>query len=190
LFIFCAVIGRSSHLDKLSLSALWARSETDRSAENRERDIQIDYDGFLAAADDHGFYRFVLAGVEFLMRNVGRDVDEVSRTGFVDKFEVISPAKARAAADHVDYGFEFTVVMRASLCVGVNDDCSRPQFLRADFGVRDSFSTVHAGSLRRVGVEFTTANDAQAVIFPVGHFVARRNAAQSSNDRLTASAPF
>src|SRR5580704_92981 len=105
------------------------------------------------------------------MRDVGRDVDEVSGAGFIDKLEIISPAKAGASADDVDHGFEFAVMMRSSLGVGMNDNSSGPELLRADFGVRDGFGAGHTRGLRRVGVEFAAANDAQAVIFPVGHFI-------------------
>src|SRR5271156_1819361 len=104
------------------------------------------------------------------MRNVGRNVDEVSRAGFIDELQIISPAKAGAAPHHVDDGFEFSVMMGAGLGIGMDYDRSRPQLLRADAGARDGFSAGHARGLRRVAVEFAAANDAQAVSFPVGSF--------------------
>ena len=58
--------------------------------------IQIDDDGLLSAAHDYGFHRFILAGVQFLMRDVRGDVDEISGAGFVDEFEIVSPKRKRA----------------------------------------------------------------------------------------------
>ncbi len=84
---------------------------------------------------------------------------------------MISPAKAGAAADHVDHGFKFAMMMRAGLRVGMHYYGSRPELLRADFGVGDGFGANHTRRLGRVGVEFAAANDTQAVSFPVGGFV-------------------
>src|SRR5208282_3828112 len=80
------------------------------------------------------------------------------------------PAKARAAADDVDDGFQFAVVVGAGLGVGMHDDGPGPEFLRAYLGVRDGFRASHAGSLRRVGVQLTAANDAQTMNLPVRLF--------------------
>jgi hypothetical protein len=137
-------------------------------------DVEIDDDGFLAAADDYGFDWFVSSGVEFLMGEIGRDVDEVAGAGFVDEFEVIAPAETGAAADDVDYGFEFAVMVGAGFGVGMDDHRAGPEFLRAYAGVADGFGAGHAGGLRGVGVEVVGADDAQAVEFLVGLFVGGR----------------
>jgi hypothetical protein len=136
-------------------------------------DVEIYDDGFLAAADDYGFDGFVFFGVEFLMGDVGRDVDEVAGAGFVDEFEVIAPAETGATADDVDYGFEFAVMVGAGFGVGMDDDGAGPEFLRADAGVRDGFGAGHAGGLRGVGVEVVGADNAQAVLFPVARISCR-----------------
>src|SRR5271170_8353928 len=102
------------------------------------------------------------------MRDVGRDVDEIAGAGFVDEFEAGAPAETGAAADDVDYGFDFAVVVRAGFGVGMDDDGASPEFLRAGAGVGDGCGTGHAGSLRSVGVEIVGADDAQAVVLPVG----------------------
>ncbi|MFZ0299716.1 MAG: hypothetical protein WAM13_15300 [Candidatus Sulfotelmatobacter sp.] len=80
------------------------------------------------------------------MRDVGRDVDEVSGAGFIDKLQMISPAKAGAAAYDVNDGFEFPVMMGAGLGVGMDDDGSCPQLLRTDSGTRDGFGGSYLGS--------------------------------------------
>jgi hypothetical protein len=134
------------------------------------RNVQIDDDWFLAAADDDGFDGFVGAGVELLVGDVGRDVDEIAGAGFVHEFKVVAPAEAGATADDVDDGFEFAVMVRAGFGVGMNEDGAGPEFLGADFGVGDGFGAGHAGSLQGVGVELAVADDAEAVEFPVGRF--------------------
>ena len=48
-------------------------------------DIQIDDNGILSAPDDHGFTRDVWAGVDFLMRDVRRNINEIAGFGFVAK---------------------------------------------------------------------------------------------------------
>ena len=96
--------------------------------------LEVDDDRLLAAANDYGLHRLIFAGVQLLMRHVGRDIDEVSRASFIDEFQMISPAKAGAAAHDVDHGFEFPMVMGTSLRVGMYKHRSRPELLRADSG--------------------------------------------------------
>jgi hypothetical protein len=64
-------------------------------------DIKIDYDRFLPAPDDHRFYRLVGARIHFLMRDIGRNIDKVTRTCLIDEFEVVTPPEARSATDDV-----------------------------------------------------------------------------------------
>jgi hypothetical protein len=139
----------------------------------RAGNIQIDDDGFLTAAHDHRLDRLVFAGIQLLMRNVGRNVDEISWAGFVDELQIVSPAKAGAAAHYVDYSFQFAVMMRAGLSIGMHHYSSRPELLRADPCMRDGLGARHSWSLRSVRVEFAAADDAQAVGFPVGLIVHR-----------------
>ena len=133
-------------------------------------DIEVDDDRLLAAADDDGFDGFVGAGVEFLMRDVGRNVDEIAGAGFVDELKVVAPAEAGAAADDVDDGFEFTVMVGAGFGVGMDNDGASPEFLRAGFRMGDGFGAGHAGRLEGVGIELAAADDAEAVELPVGSF--------------------
>jgi hypothetical protein len=133
--------------------------------------IEIDNDGFLPAAHDYSFDRLVFFRVEFLVRDIGRNIDEVSRPGFVDELQALSPAEAGAAANNVDDSFQFAVVMRTSLGVGMDEHRSGPEFLGADTSAGDRFSAGHAGGLGSVGIEFPAANDSQAVEFPVGFII-------------------
>src|SRR5215471_9213876 len=46
-------------------------------------DLQIHHHGILAAPDYHGFTRNIWTGINFLMRDVGRNVNEVSWVGLI-----------------------------------------------------------------------------------------------------------
>src|SRR5208282_1527490 len=116
-------------------------------------DIQIHHNGLLTAAHDHGLDRLVLASVQLLMRNVRRYVNEISRTRFIDELKMIAPTKTRAATHHVDHGFEFPMMMRTGLRIGMHDDRPGPELLRADSGIRNRFGAVHTRRLRRVGIK-------------------------------------
>src|SRR5208283_160720 len=116
------------------------------------RNVQVDDDRLLATAHDHRLHWLVFARVQLLMRDVGRNVDEISRTRFIDELQMISPAKARAAPHHVDHSFQFSMMMRTGLGIGVHHDGSRPELLRTDSGTRDGFGSSHAWRLGRVPI--------------------------------------
>ena len=137
----------------------------------RTRDIEIDDDSFLAAADDDSFDRLILGGVQLLMRNKWRDINKIARTCLLYKFKLITPTKPGASANNINYRFQFAVMVRAGFCIGMNHYGAGPKFLRANFGVRDGFGASHSWSLRRIGVELAGANDAKAVILPIGQRV-------------------
>ena len=137
----------------------------------RTWNVQIDDDGILTTAHDHCLHWLVLTRVQFLVRNVGRNIDEVTRTRLIDELQMISPAKARTAPYDVDHGFQFPMMMRAGLGIGLHHHRSRPELLRADSGTRNGFGAGHTGSLRRVGVQLVAPNDTQTVVFPIGFFV-------------------
>ena len=59
------------------------------------RYVQIDYDGFLIAANDHARERLVLIGINFLMGNKRRDKDKISRPGLRNKLQLL-PQRMRA----------------------------------------------------------------------------------------------
>ena len=57
----------------------------------------------------------------------------------------------------------------AGLGVGVDGDRAGPQLLGADTGEIDGRGAVHARRLGSVGVERACRDDADAIVFPVGH---------------------
>ena len=65
--------------------------------------------------------------VDLLVRNKGRHVDE-SPGSASRLIEVVAPAHARTAADHVNDAFETAMMMRAGHGIRVDRDRARPSF--------------------------------------------------------------
>ena len=143
------------------------------------RNIKIDDDWFLAASNQDAFERLVGVCIDFLVRHVRRDVDEIARARFGRELEMIAPSHARFAFDDVDDALEFAVVMRAGLRIGMNAYGAGPELRRTGPRVSNRGSAIHPGRLRRVRVEFAGMNDANSVMFPikilVAHFALFRN---------------
>src|SRR6185436_20190328 len=66
------------------------------------------------------------------------------------------------------HALELAVMMRAGLGIRSDADGARPDLLRADASVVDRGLAIHAGRLRRVGVERRSRDHADAVVFPFG----------------------
>ena len=100
--------------------------------------VQVDRNRLAVAAHQDTFQRLGLPGVDFLVRHVGRYIDEVARAGLGGELEVVTPAPVGAALDHIDHAFERAVVVGAGLGVGVDGHRAGPQFLGADPGEIDA----------------------------------------------------
>src|SRR6202020_3589279 len=155
------------------------------------RQVEIDYDRLLAAAHQHAGQRRLVTGVDLLVRDEGRHVDEIARAGFGHEFETVAPAHAGAPADHIDDALYGPMVMRPSLRLRVNDDGPGPQLLRPRPGVGDGRRAIHARRLGRVDVEFARTDDADAVEAPSGvaavvhgYFSQRVRVAQTSRQSI------
>src|SRR5215510_12222920 len=131
------------------------------------RNVEIDDDWFLAASNQHALERLIRAGVDFLMGNKRRHVYEIARACFGSELEVIAPTHASFASYDVDHAFKLAVMMRPGLSIWMNADGSSPELVRACSGVSDGGSAIHAGCLRRVGIELVGVNDANAIFFPI-----------------------
>ena len=103
----------------------------------RTRNIEIDHDRFLPAADHYALYRRSWIGVDFLVRHKRRNVDEIARPGFVDEFQLLAPAESRAALHYIEDRFQLAMVVRARLGVGFDYHRSGPQLVRSGAGVID-----------------------------------------------------
>ena len=103
------------------------------------------------------------------MRHVRRHVDEVAGPGLGGELQLVAPAHAGAALDHVDHALEVPVMVGAGLGMGVDGDGASPKLLRADAGEVDRRGPVHARGLGSVGIERARRDHPHAVMFPVGH---------------------
>src|SRR5678815_1683065 len=88
--------------------------------------VEIHDHRLLTAAHEHAREWLVLVGVDFLVRDIGRYVNEIAGSGLGDELETIAPAHARASAHHVDHAFDRAVVVRAGLGFGMNHYRPRP----------------------------------------------------------------
>ena len=145
-------------------------------------DIEIDDDRFLAAAHQNAFERFIGAGVDLLMRNIWRDVDEVAGSSLSGKLQLVTPPHASAALHDIDDALELAVMVSA--CLRIRVDCNRacPEFAGAGSRVGYRRSAIHSGSLRSIGVEFASVNDANSIELPFGfriNHILSKNAASS-----------
>src|SRR6266436_3381149 len=129
-------------------------------------DVEIDRDSLAVAAHQHAFKHLVAAGVDLLMRHVGRNEDKIAGVGLRHKLQMLAPAHPRPALDHVDDALEVSVMMRAGLGVGLDGHGAGPQFLRAGAGEIDRRLAVHAGGRGHVGIELVARDDADAIVFP------------------------
>jgi len=94
--------------------------------------VEVDDHGRLATAYEHAEERLGVADVDFLVRDIGRDVNEIARTGFGDEFERVAPAHAGVAADDVKDALDrAVVVVGAGLGLGMDDYGAGPQFFRS-----------------------------------------------------------
>ena len=71
----------------------------------RCRNIEVHHNRILTAPYDHRFHGHVRSRIHFLMRDIRRNEDKIARACFVDEFEIITPAEARAIRTRVStYG--------------------------------------------------------------------------------------
>ena len=134
----------------------------------RARNVQVDYNRLLAAAHHHRFNRDIRIGVDFLMRNIRRNEDEVTRSGLIDEFQLLAPAESGTAFHYIQHRFEIPVVVRSGFRVGLDDDSSGPQLTGAGTCMIDRRSSRHSFGLWRVTVQLIGMHNTDAVELPIG----------------------
>src|SRR5262245_21361471 len=60
-------------------------------------DVEIDRDRLAVAAHQHAFQYLVAAGIDLLMRHIGRHEDEIAGAGFRSELQLLAPAHPRLA---------------------------------------------------------------------------------------------
>src|SRR4029077_14699534 len=100
------------------------------------------------------------------MRNIGRNVDEISRIGLVTEFQMISPPHACTTSDNINHGLQLAMMMWTSFSVRLNDDGTGPQLTGPGAGVRNGSGPCHTGGLGRIAVHVPRVHDLHAGFFP------------------------
>src|SRR5262249_23032226 len=129
-------------------------------------DVEVDREPLLSAARHHAVKLELVARVDLLMRDIGRHVNEVSRSSLGDEFQMIAPAHASHAVDHVDDALEIAMVVRAGLGPGIDSDGSGPEPAGARLSGGHGRTPPHAERLGGRIVEFVRANDAHTIRTP------------------------
>ena len=133
----------------------------------RTLDVQIHNHGILPASDDHCFARHIWAGITFLMGDVGRNVNEISRICLIAELQTIAPAHAGPASHDVDHRLKLAVMVGSGFRVGLNHYSASPQLAGACTHIRYGGSPRHSGSLGCVGIQFPGSHNFHAVLLPV-----------------------
>ena len=136
--------------------------------------IQIDDHRVLTATDYDGFTWLIGASVYLLVRNERRNIDEITRPGFITKLKRIAPAHASAPAHNVEHCFQLAMMMRPGFGIRLHDHSPGPKLGGAGTGVRNGSSARHPRRLRSVSVQGSGANDFDAVLFPVHSFIVQQ----------------
>src|SRR5712671_6296858 len=130
------------------------------------RDVEIDNEALLPASCQHAVKLSIFARVDLLMRDVGRDVDEIPRRGLRDEFQAVAPTHAGKAADYVDHTLQIPVVMRSRLGGGLDGDGAGPQFGRTGSLRGHGRAPVHPERLSGRIVQLVGANNSHATRSP------------------------
>ena len=128
--------------------------------------IKIDRDSFAIAAHQDAFQDLISTGVDFLMRHVGRNKNEIARIGFGGKFQSLAPAHACLAAHHINDAFQMAMVVRPGLCIRFDRHGTCPQLLCARASEVNRRLAIHTWCRGHVGIELIARDDANAIVLP------------------------
>src|ERR1700733_12230196 len=110
-------------------------------------DIQVVDETGLPASYQDTVQLQILAGVDLLVRDKWRHINEITGLGFGDEFEPIAPAQSCDAVDNIDDAFQVAVMMRAGPGLRIYGDRSGPQLRRPGALGRYRRATLHAQRL-------------------------------------------
>lgn len=133
----------------------------------RAFDVEVYYYRILPASDNYGLARHVGTGIDFLMRNVGGNVNEVSGVCLIAKLQVIAPAHAGTTSNDIDDGLQFAVVVGSGFGVRLNHYGAGPQFTGPCACLRDGGGSRHSWRLGCIGVKFPSPHNFYTMLFPV-----------------------
>src|SRR5262249_34966389 len=137
--------------------------------------IEIDRDGFAITAHQDAFQDLIRTGVDFLMRHVRRDKNEIAGIGLGGKFQPLAPSHPRFAAHDVNYAFQMAMMMSPGLRVRLDRYRAGPQLFGAGASEVDRCFAIHSRSRRHVGIELIARYDANAIVLPALRVVGRHS---------------
>src|SRR5262245_45634131 len=115
------------------------------------------------------------------MRHEWRNKDKISRPGFRDVLKLFTPAHSGAAPDNIDHAFQFPVVVRAGLRIGMYRDSACPELVGSCSRPVDRGSPDHAGRLWCLRIEMATRDDLHSIGLPIGLIGFARHKQSSSS---------
>jgi len=89
-------------------------------------DVEIDRHRLSVTATQHALEHFMLAGIDFLVWDVRRYVNKVTRTRLGNEFQLIAPAHPGATSNDINDALQRPMMMSASLGVGVDMNRAGP----------------------------------------------------------------
>src|ERR1700680_4687234 len=82
---------------------------------------------------------------------------------------LVAPAEPGAASNNVKHRFELAMMVRSCTSRGLNANGSSPQLAGPGARVCDGGGARHPGRLRRIAIQLSSADNADSVLFPIGH---------------------
>src|ERR1700730_14050379 len=118
--------------------------------------VEVDNNCLLVAAHNHAFQRLLRQRIYFLMRHVGRNINEVARPGLRGVFQMFAPTHAGAPGYDVNNALERSMMVRSGSGIRLDSDRPGPDFLGSDASVIDSGGAGHSRRLRSVLIQRIT----------------------------------
>src|SRR6202046_565057 len=125
--------------------------------------VEVDNNCCLVATDNNALQRVLRQSIYFLMRHVGRNINEVSRPSLRGVFQMFAPSHAGAPAYDVNDALERSMMVRSGFGIRFDSDRPGPDFLGSDPSVIDSRGTGHSRRLRSILIQRTTRNDPDSI---------------------------
>src|SRR5881275_3005984 len=89
--------------------------------------IKIHDNRLLTIPHDNGFALVSWISINLLVRYIGRNVNKISSCGFVTEFQAIAPTHPHSSFQHVQDGFQLSMVVRSCLRIRLDDHGPSPQ---------------------------------------------------------------
>jgi hypothetical protein len=129
--------------------------------------IKIHDHWLLAVPHDYGFARIIWISINLLMRHIWGNVNEISGAGFVNEFQLIAPAHPHSPFQHVQDGFQFSMMVGTRPRIGLDEHGPGPQRVRSSFRMSNGGSPRHARRLWRIQIKFVGVYDFDSARLPI-----------------------